>query len=95
MVVDLSKPKFEAEMSPREMKLIRIKMGLTPLQLGRAFGFTTSDSICAQSIYRYESETTKHDIPPWLARLLRMFETHGIPDGWLDKKQPISEGESE
>lgn len=69
------------EMSGEEMKAIRKRLGLSTIQLGRAFGYTGSDNTVSVTIRKYESEL--RPIPPWLARLMTMFDQHGVPERFL------------
>lgn len=81
--VDLTHPDRpkDPEMSGAEMKAIRHRLGLSTTELGRAFGYTGGDDTASMSIRRYESEG--RTIPNYLARLLVMFERHGIPPEFL------------
>jgi transcriptional regulator with XRE-family HTH domain len=67
-------------MTGAELKAIRRRLGLSTTQLGRAFGYTGSDATASVTIRKYESGG--RPIPPWLGRLAKMFDRHGVPDGW-------------
>lgn len=73
-------------MTGQELKAIRHRLGLTTLQLGRAFGYAGADITAAGTIRKFESDA--RPIPPWLGRLATMFDRHGVPDGW--KASPIN-----
>lgn len=73
-------------MNGEEMKRIRHQLGLSTTQLGRAFGYEGQDNTVSVTIRKYESGS--RPIPPWLGRLLQMFETHGVPKGWTSKLPP-------
>ncbi|KQX40384.1 hypothetical protein ASD04_07070 [Devosia sp. Root436] len=78
--VDLSHPERPSGppiMKGSEMKAIRRRLGLSTTELGRAFGYVGQDDTASMTIRRYESGG--RDIPPWLARLLRMYDRFGIP----------------
>lgn len=70
-------------MTGDEMKSIRHRLGLSAVQLGRAMGYTGADNTVSVTVRRYESDM--RPIPPWLSRLLLMFEMHGVPKGWTSK----------
>jgi len=70
-------------MTGDEMKSIRHQLGLSAVQLGRAMGYTGADNTVSVTVRRYESDM--RPIPPWLARLLKMFEMHGVPRGWASR----------
>ncbi|MBJ6986091.1 hypothetical protein [Devosia sp. MC521] len=67
-------------MTGPELKAIRHRLGLSTLQLGRAFGYVGSDTTASVTIRKYESG--QRPIPPWLTRLATMFDRHGVPPGW-------------
>lgn len=82
MPVDLTHPeRGPAEMSGSELKTIRNRLGLSAIQLGRAFGYVGGDNTVSVTIRRYESG--ERPLPPWLARLAVMFDRHGVPDEWI------------
>lgn len=62
------------------MRRIRKQLGLSSLQLGRAFGYSGSDAATAMAIRRFE--TGGRALPVWLGRLMEMFEMHGVPLKW-------------
>lgn len=71
-------------MKGHEMKAIRKRLGLSAIQLGRAFGYTGTAGTTAVMIRKYESDA--RPIPIYLERLLHMFEEHGIPDEYIDER---------
>lgn len=83
MPVDLTHPeRGPAEMSGAELKTIRNRLGLSAIQLGRAFGYVGGDNTVSVTIRRYESD--ERPLPPWLARLAVMFDRHGVPPEWIE-----------
>lgn len=70
-------------MTGPEMKSIRTELGLSAVQLGRAFGYGGGDATIAVMISKYENGS--RPIPSHLSRLLMMFQRHGVPDGWTSK----------
>jgi transcriptional regulator with XRE-family HTH domain len=72
-------------MTGPELKTIRHRLGLSTLQLGRAFGYTGSDTTASVTIRKYESGG--RPIPPWLGRLAIMFDEHGVPPEFLDTRR--------
>lgn len=94
MAVDLKHPDRDlpVEMTGPEMKAIRDRLGLSATELGRAFGYAGSDVSVKMAIHRFESTgKTAREIPPWLARLLVMFDRHGVPEEFLEVKTPIGD----
>lgn len=65
-------------MTGPEMQAIRKRLGLSTIELGRAMGYVGADNTVSVTIRRYESGG--REIPPWLARLLVMFDRHGVPE---------------
>ena len=63
-----------------EMRAIRDELGLSAVQLGRAFGYAGGDATVATMISKYE--TGMRQIPIYLQRLLLMFRRHGVPPLW-------------
>lgn len=77
----------EPEMTADEMKEIRNRLGLSTTQMGRAVGYDGSSDTASMSIRRYESKgETSRKIPNYMARLLRMYDHHGVPPGWEQSK---------
>ncbi|QYO75673.1 helix-turn-helix domain-containing protein [Devosia salina] len=70
-----------------DMKRIRHELELSTLELARVIGYVGADSTVAVTIRRYESG--QRPIPPWLARLMLMFERHGVPDDF--RPTPVDE----
>jgi len=83
MVVDLTHPERprHAEMTGPEMRAIRKRLGLSTVQLGRAFGYVGVDNSVSVTVRKYESGGKP--IPVWLSRLMVMYDRHGIPPEWL------------
>lgn len=83
--VDLTRvdrPNSSPEMTGGEMKAIRKRLGLSTVQLGRAFGYVGLDNSISVTIRKYESGVRV--LPPWLARLLVMYDEHGVKPEWLE-----------
>ncbi|WP_157959915.1 helix-turn-helix domain-containing protein [Devosia submarina] len=80
MAVDLTHPERPSTpaMTGAEMQAIRKRLGLSTVQLGRAIGYVGADNTVSVTVRRYESDG--RDIPPWIARLLIMFDRHGVPE---------------
>lgn len=68
------------KMTGAEMKFIRHQLGLSTTELGRSLGYAGSDVTASGTIRKYESDA--RPIPPWIARLIRMFSVSGVPAGW-------------
>lgn len=68
-------------MKASEMKRIRHHLGLSTLEMGRAIGYVGAENTVSVTIRRYESG--QREIPPWIGRLLIMFERHGVPPDFL------------
>lgn len=70
-------------MTPEKFKEIRRDLGLSTVQIGRAFGYSGADTTIAANIRKFESGA--RPIPPAIARLARMYVRNGgVPEGWLD-----------
>lgn len=69
-------------MTGPELYAIRKELGLTALQLGRAFGYEGSDNTVKVTMHRYEAPNGRR-IPPWIARLAQMYGKHGVPKEFL------------
>jgi transcriptional regulator with XRE-family HTH domain len=68
---------------PEKLKEIRTKLGLSTVQMGRAFGYSGTDVSVAVNVRKFESGG--RTIPPAIARLARMYEkAGGVPEGWID-----------
>ena len=70
------------------MRRIRKSLGLSSLQLGRAFGYSGSDAATAMAIRRFEGGG--RPLPVWLGRLMTMFQMHGVPPEWTISPEPPS-----
>jgi hypothetical protein len=70
-----------------EMRAIRDELGLSAVQLGRAFGYAGGDATVATMISKYEREM--RPIPVYLQRLLLMYRRHGVPAGWTSKLHSV------
>ena len=75
-------------MTGAEMRSIRDELGLSAVQLGRAVGYGGGAPTIAVMISKYENGA--REIPGHLARLLIMFQRHGVPDGWASGLPPSS-----
>ena len=69
-------------MTGTELKDLRAKLGLSTTQLGRAVGYVGTDNTTSVTIRKYESG--QKPVPRMLARLVRLFERHGVPEEWLE-----------
>jgi hypothetical protein len=70
-------------MTGPEMRAIRDELGLSAVQLGRAFGYEGNDQTLGPLISRFE--TGARPIPTYLVRLLLLFQRYGVPAGWTSK----------
>lgn len=68
-------------MTGEELKAIRLKLGLSVIQMGRALGYSGNDNTVNVQVRRYELGT--REIPPWIARLAFMYGKHGVPKRFL------------
>ena len=66
-----------------DMQRIRHQLELSTLELGRVIGYEGADDTVRVTIRRYESG--RRPIPPWLGRLILMFERFGVPEDFRDK----------
>ena len=76
-------------MTGAEMRAIRDELGLSAVQLGRAFGYEGNDSTIGPLISRFENGS--RPIPTYLQRLLLMFQRHGVPPLWTVRSTPTDE----
>jgi transcriptional regulator with XRE-family HTH domain len=67
-------------MTGKELKAIRHQLGLTTCELGTALGYRGNANTLSVSVRLYECG--KRPIPPWIGRLVTMFERHGVPPDW-------------
>lgn len=63
------------------MREIRLKLGLTAVELAHALGYSGKPKSLDSHIRRYECDGRV--IPPWIARLVWMFDAYGVPDSFL------------
>lgn len=70
-----------------DMKRIRHELQLSTLELGRVIGYEGADNTVSVTIRRYESG--QRPIPPWLGRLIIMFERFGVPGDF--RPAPVDE----
>ena len=68
-------------MTGPELKALRLSLGLSVPQMGRALGYQGSNLVQGIAVRRYESGNRV--IPTWIGRLATMFAKHGVPQGWL------------
>jgi DNA-binding transcriptional regulator YiaG len=73
-------------MDGKEMKRIRRKFDLSVEDFGKALGYAGTKNTISTVIRRYEANM--RPIPGYLARLVTMFDMHGIPDGFFDPGVP-------
>lgn len=64
-------------MTPTELREIREATGMGQSEFGRALGYAPDAN--GQTAYK-RFETGKRPVPPLLALLMRMVESHGMPD---------------
>ncbi len=76
-------------MTGEDMKRIRHQLGFSTLQLGRAIGYVGGENTVSVTIRRYESG--QREIPPWIGRLLLMFERYGVPPDFLPDSSQFME----
>lgn len=69
-------------MTGPELQSIRKALGLSVIEMGRAFGYSGTDDTVSVTVRRYEAPNGR-DIPEWIARLALMFAKHGVPRGFL------------
>jgi len=62
---------------------------LTVLQWARALGYSGTVKTVREQVSRYERDL--RPIPPWIARLALMYQTHGIPPQFLEEDQEARE----
>jgi transcriptional regulator with XRE-family HTH domain len=77
-------------MTPAELKSIRLKLGLSLLEMGRAIGYTGEAQSAKTTLYRYENG--RQPIPPWIARLVYMYGRYGIPKAFRPSPEPATGG---
>jgi transcriptional regulator with XRE-family HTH domain len=65
-------------MTGPEFAAIRKSLGLSVVAFGRALGYQGTDDTVSVTVRRYEAPNGR-EIPPWIARLARMYERYGIP----------------
>lgn len=71
-------------MTADEFRAIRLKLGLTVIQWGRALGYAGSDATVTTQIYRFEGGGGR-EIPETVARLAYMLGRHGVPRRFLKR----------
>ena len=68
-------------MTGEEFKDIRMRLGLSGLEMGRALGYQGKSKSVRVLIRRYEAKdeaSTVHEIPPWIVRLAWMYGKYGV-----------------
>lgn len=65
-------------LSGEELRTIRKRLGLSLEGLGRALGYLGARQTVKNTVHRYETGERK-PIPPWIARLIIMFDRFGVP----------------
>jgi transcriptional regulator with XRE-family HTH domain len=66
-------------MTGQELRTIRQGLRLSVIEMGLALGYQGNDNTLSVQIRRYE--LGERPIPPWIARLARMYARFGIPEG--------------
>jgi hypothetical protein len=69
-------------MTGPELRAIRLKLGLTPTQFGRAMGYSGKGNITIHHMELPEGDRNKKTITLQAERLARMFEWHKVPPEW-------------
>lgn len=64
-------------MTGPEFKVIRKRLGLSTVEMGRALGYEGQDNSISVTVRRYESGM--RPIPPTVTVLVDMFNRHGVP----------------
>lgn len=83
--MDIENP--HEKMTGAELKAIRGRLGLSAVQMGRAFGYAGDDTTISALISRYENDAKP--IPHHLARLAVLFDKHGVPGDWTGKDSAL------
>jgi transcriptional regulator with XRE-family HTH domain len=65
-------------MTGDQLRAARQSMGLTQHALASALGYTGSEETLQVQIARFENDPAR-DVPPWIARLVIMYQRQGIP----------------
>jgi transcriptional regulator with XRE-family HTH domain len=65
-------------MTGPEFAAIRKSLGLSVIEFGRAIGYQGTNETVSVTVRRYEAPNGRK-IPPWIARLARMYQRYGIP----------------
>lgn len=66
----------------QKMRAVRTRHGLSTFEFARAIGYRGKDSSLDCQIRRYELGI--REIPPWINRLVLMFDAYGIPPKWRE-----------
>lgn len=73
-------------MTGDEMRKVRERLELSAARFGYAVGYSGPTTNVGRLVRRLESG--ERHIPPTIERLILMFETFGVPDGWDDDRSP-------
>lgn len=65
-------------MTGKDLRKIRRDLGLSVRDFGHALGYSGTDNTISVQIRRYELGT--RPIPPWIAKLAKMYHRFGIPE---------------
>jgi transcriptional regulator with XRE-family HTH domain len=79
-------------MNGQELRSIRRSLGLTVRELGYAIGYRGNQNTVGTQIRQMQGG--KKPIPPWIGRLVTMFDKHGVPPDWTlepDRNETIVE----
>lgn len=68
-------------MTGKQFHDIRKRLGLSLYDFGRALGYEGNRNTIQVAISRYEKGD--RNIPPWIGRLAKMFDRHGVPDDFI------------
>lgn len=65
-------------MTGDDLRAVRLSLGLSLVQMGRALGYQGTRETLNAQIHKYEAG--QRPIPPWIARLVIMYDRFGLPD---------------
>lgn len=68
------------------LRAIRKRLGLTVMEMGKAFGWQGTAKTMREQLNRYE--TGKREIPPAISRLAIMFDRFKVPGDFLNGAPP-------
>lgn len=70
------------DMTPHRFRQIRQRLKFSKLLLARALGYEGNRDTARTQVQRMENGS--RDIRPWIARLMIMFDHHGVPSEFRD-----------